>query len=149
MSDHGKESGHESHGHQSHGHESEDQIDFRKVIAVGVVSLVIFAVATWWAVAILHGERAHLKGREEGRVGSELGKMEIGIVDQVPFSKDQRLDVWRARHAEWLSGYNWVDRQHGIVTMPIERAMDAVVAGAAPPAPASSGTAPPHSGGEK
>ena len=154
MSEHGKEShGHESHGHESHGHESEDQIDFRKVIAVGVVSLVTFAVASWWAVSILHSERAQLKGREEARPGSEIGKAEIGIVDQVPFAKDPRLDAWRAEHSQRLNSYTWVDRQQGIVTMPIERAMDALVAGTAPPAPASSGatsgTAPAHSGGEK
>jgi len=141
------------HGTESHGHESEDQIDYRKVIAVGVVSLVTFAVASWWAVSILHSERAQLKGREEGRPGSELGKAEIGIVDQVPFAEDKRLDVWRAEHVAWLNGYNWVDRAHGIVTMPIERAMDALVAGAVPPPPASSGatsgTAPAHGGGEK
>jgi hypothetical protein len=135
------------HGKESHGHESEDAIDFRKVIAVGVVSLVIFAIASWWAVSILHSERALLKGREEMRPGSEIGKAEIGIVDQVPFTKDQRLDAWRARHAQWLNSYNWVDRPHGIVTMPIERAMDALVAGAVPPPPASSGTAPAHPGG--
>ena len=120
---------------------------------MGVVSLVTFAVASWWAVSILHSERALLKGREEARPGSELGKAEIGIVDQVPFNKDQRLEAWRARHTGWLNNYNWVDRANGIVTMPIERAMDAVVAGAVPPPPASSGatsgTPPPHSGGEK
>jgi hypothetical protein len=136
-------------GKDSHGKEGEDHIDFAKVIAVGVVSLVIFAAATWWAVLILHGERSHFKGREEGRVGTELGKAEIGIVDQVPFSKDKRLEVWKAERAEWLNNYNWVDRPHGIVTMPIERAMDAVVAGAVPPPPAASGVAPAPGGGAK
>jgi hypothetical protein len=137
------------HGKESHGKESEDNIDFRKVIAVGVVSLVIFALATWWAIAILHGERSQLKGRSEGRPGTQLGKTEIGIVDQVPFSKDKRLEVWKIERAEWLANYNWVDRAHGIVTMPIERAMDAVVAGAVPPPPAASGTAPAPAGGQK
>jgi len=137
------------HGKEPHGKESEDNIDFRKVIAVGVVSLVIFAVATWWSIVILHGERAELKGRSEGRPGTEFGKTEIGIVDQVPFSKDKRLELWKTERAEWLAGYNWVDRAHGVVTMPIERAMDAVVAGAVPPAPASSGTTPAPSGGAK
>jgi hypothetical protein len=141
MSDHGKE---------SHGKESEDNIDFGKVIAVGVISLVTFAAATWWAIAILHSERAGYKGREEARPASEIGRPEIGIVDQVPFSKDQRLQLWKTERAEWLNSYNWVDRAHGVVTMPIERAMDAVVAGAVPPPPASSGGAPAAPpGGEK
>jgi len=137
------------HGKESHAKESEDNIDFRKVIAVGVVSLVIFALATWWAIVILHSERSQLKGRSEGRPGTQLGKTEIGIVDQVPFSKDKRLEVWKIERAEWLASYNWVDRARGTVTMPIERAMDAVVAGAVPPPPAGSGTAPAPAGGHK
>ncbi|HET6150492.1 MAG TPA: hypothetical protein VFH68_23335 [Polyangia bacterium] len=137
------------HGKEPHGKESEDNIDFTKVIAVGVISLVTFAVATWWAISILHGERARFKGREEARVGSDMGKTEIGIVDQVPFSKDERLQVWKIERAEWLANYNWVDRAHGIVTMPIERAMDAVVAGAIPPPSATSGTPPPPAAGHQ
>jgi len=131
-----------THDKDAHGKESEDNIDFGKVIAVGVVSLVIFAIATYWAIAILHTERAQLKGHQEGRVTPEMGKLEIGIVDQVPFSKDRRLEVWKKDRALWLNGYGWVDRTHGIAHMPIERAMEAVIAGATPPPPASSGTAP-------
>jgi hypothetical protein len=33
--------------HDSHGHGDPDKIDFKKVITVGVVSLVIFALASW------------------------------------------------------------------------------------------------------
>jgi hypothetical protein len=126
------------HG-ESHGVVKEDRIDFPKVIAVGVVSLVIFALATLWAISILHTERASYRGREEGRVGTEIGKAEIGIVDQVPFSKDERLQVWRNERNHWLNGYDWVDRAQGLVHIPIERAMDALVAGAVPPPPAASG----------
>jgi len=129
-----------AHDKDPHGQSNEDQIDFRKVIGVGVVSLVIFALATYWAVAILHGERAQMKGREEARVAAEIGKPEIGIVDQVPFAKDTRLAEWRKERADWLNNYGWVDRAHGIARMPIQRAMDAVVAGAVPPPPASSET---------
>jgi hypothetical protein len=140
---HSKDShGKDGHDKGPHGEESEDNIDFGKVIAVGVVSLVIFAVATVWAISILHSERAQMKGREEGRVGTEMGKPEIGIVDQVPFSKDRRLEVWKKERADWLASYGWVDRPHGIAHMPIDRAMDAVVNGAVPPPPASSGTRP-------
>ena len=122
----------------SHGVAKEDRIDFPKVVAVGVVSLVIFAVATVWAISILHTERASYKGREEGKVGTEIGKGEIGIVDQVPFAKDERLQVWRNERNAWLNGYDWVDRPHGLVHIPIDRAMDALVAGAVPPPPAAS-----------
>ena len=138
-----------AHGKESHGKEAEDTIAYPKVIAVGLVSLVIFALATWWSIAILHGERAGFKGREEGRVGSELGKTEIGMVDQVPFSSDGRLDIWKKERAAWVNGYGWIDRAHGIVHMPVDRAMDAIVAGAVPPPPASSTPTPPPAGGTR
>src|SRR6266700_2556218 len=109
MSAHGKD----PHGNDSHGHANEDQIDFGKVIAVGVVSLVIFALSTWWAIHILHSERSQMKGREEARVAAEIGKPEIGIVDQVPFSQDTRLTEWRKERTDWLNSYGWVDRAHG------------------------------------
>jgi hypothetical protein len=128
-----------SHDPGPHGIQKEDRIDFPKVIAVGVVSLIIFALATWWAISILHSERASLKGRGEGRMTAELGKHEIGIVDQVPFQDDKRLDVWKKERAEWLGQYGWVDRAHGVIHIPIERAMDEIIGGASPPPPASSG----------
>jgi hypothetical protein len=137
--------------HSSGGHDDEvDKIDFKKVIAVGVVSLVIFALASWWAIAILHSERAMLNKRGEIHRPTEIGSAEIGIVDQVPFESDSRLAQWRAERAAVLNGYGWVDRAHGIIHIPIERAMDAVVSGAVPPpsvggpagSPATAGGAP-------
>jgi hypothetical protein len=131
----------------AHGQQAEDRINFHKVIAVGVVSLVVFALATWWAISILHGERADMKGRAEGHVTSEMGKAEIGIVDQVPFNGDKRLLRWRHERAEWLRGYGWVDREHSLIHIPIDRAIDEVLAGAVPPpvspAPAPASPTPP------
>jgi hypothetical protein len=113
-----------------------DTIDFKKVIAVGVVSLVIFALASWWAATILHSERSALGPRVEWKAPTEIGNTEIGIVDQVPFQGDVRLDKWKTERAEWLNGYGWVDRARGVAHIPIDRAMDEIVAGASPPPPA-------------
>jgi hypothetical protein len=130
--------------HSAGGEAQEDKIDFKKVIAVGVVSLVIFALASWWAATILHSERAALGPRMEWKAPTELGSAEIGIVDQVPFEGDQRLQKWKTERAEWLTGYGWVDRARGIAHMPIERAMDEIVAGAVPPPPAPDTMPPEH-----
>jgi hypothetical protein len=127
-----------------HDEPGEDRIDFKKVIAVGVVSLIIFALASWWAASILHSERSALGPRVEWKAPSELGSAEIGIVDQVPFQGDGRLNKWKAERAEWLNGYGWVDRARGVAHIPIDRAMDEIVAGAVPPAPAPE-TMPPGS----
>ncbi len=122
--------------HSSGGEADPDKIDFKKVIAVGVVSLIIFALASWWAASILHSERTALGPRVEWKAPTELGNAEIGIVDQVPFQGDQRLQKWKAERAEWLNQYGWVDRARGVVHIPIDRAMEEIVAGAVPPPPA-------------
>jgi hypothetical protein len=126
-----------SHNHEHHGmgsdNGSDDAIDFKKVIAVGVVALVVFALGTIWAVAILHREtaRAHATTGVTSRPAL-IGQPEIGIVDQVLFSGDHRLADWRAERAARLNGYGWIDRSKGIAHIPIEKAMDEVASGALP-----------------
>jgi len=114
-------------------HEDLDAVDWPKVIVVGVVSLAIFALGTFWAARILHQYTAHLE--EERGIATPLvqeRRPEIGIVDQVPFISDHRIDEWRKERAERLEGYGWVDQSHAVAHVPIEKAMDMVVAGAAP-----------------
>jgi hypothetical protein len=125
-------SSHDPHSDHSSGQQSEDQIDFAKVIAVGVVSLVIFALGTLWAVAIFHRETARSKAATGQAAQPVLGRAEIGIVDQVLFEGDHRLATWRAERAARLNGYGWMDRSKGIVHVPIERAMEQVAAGTLP-----------------
>jgi len=125
-----------SHSHDTHdhppGHKSEDQIDFTKVITVGVVSLIVFALGTIWAVAILHHETAKVQASTGVSRYPELGKAEIGIVDQVLFEGDHRLATWRAERAARLNGYGWTDRSKGLVHIPIERALEEAASGALP-----------------
>jgi hypothetical protein len=128
----------DQHGH----HDASDEIAYGKVIAVGVVSLVIFAASTVWAAWIL----SHETKKNEQATGAiyrptRVTEEEIGIVDQVPFSIDTRLHRWRAAHDARLNGYGWVDRGKGIAHVPIERAMEAIATGALP-AGAPTGTAP-------
>jgi hypothetical protein len=123
------------HGSPTDGHaaQNEDQIDFTKVIIVGVVSLVAFALCTLWAVQILNSETKKLAEEHgEARKATEVGKDEIGIVDQVPFQSDTRLDRWRKERHEALNGYGWVNRSRGLAHIPIEKAMEQVAAGAVP-----------------
>jgi hypothetical protein len=121
---------HDPHGG---GHKSEDEIAYGKVIWIGVISLAIFAASTVWAAVIL----SHETKKNEQATGVthrplRVTEEEIGIVDQVPFAVDTRLHRWRAAHAARLNGYGWVDREKGIVHVPIERAIEAVAGGALP-----------------
>jgi len=133
---------HSTHDPHGHGHKSEDEIDYWKVILVGIVSLAIFAGSTVWAAWIL----SHETKKNEQATGAikrppRVMEEEIGIIDQVPFSIDNRLHRWRKAHDARLNGYGWVDRDKGIAHVPIERAMEAIATGALP-AGAPTGTAP-------
>jgi hypothetical protein len=120
------------HPHDSQGDNASDSVDYVKVIAVGVVSLIIFAIATYWAAIILRRETARVQAEAGKSRPVMVGRTEIGIVDQVPFSSDHRIEQWRAAHSAWMHGYGWVDRSKGIAHIPIETAMGQVVAGALP-----------------
>jgi hypothetical protein len=114
-------------------HGSSDEIDFVKVILVGLGSLILFAAGTIWAVAIFHREtaRAHA-ATGPARQPVMLGQTEVGIVDQVLFEGDHRLADWKADRKGHLDGYGWIDRSKGIAHIPIEKAMDEVLSGALP-----------------
>ena len=129
----GHDNPHLSHDQHDHGQKSEDEIAYGKVIIIGVVSLAIFALSILWAALLLRHETKKVEdatgvSHRPMRVVQE----EIGIVDQVPFSIDNRLKRWRAEHDARLNGYGWVDRSKGIAHVPIESAIEAVSGGALP-----------------
>jgi hypothetical protein len=117
-----------------HAHDgASDEIAYGKVIAVGVISLLIFAGSIVWAGVILsHETKKNDQATGVAHRPQRIYQEEIGIVDQVPFAVDTRLHRWRAEHNAHLNGYGWVDREKGIVHVPIERAMDAIAGGTLP-----------------
>jgi hypothetical protein len=127
-------SGHDkSHDPNGAGHKSEDDIAYGKVILIGVVSLAIFAASTVWAAIILsHETKKYEEATGAVHRPQRITDEEIGIVDQVPFATDTRLHRWNAEHNKRLNGYGWVDKEKGVVHVPIERAMEAVAGGALP-----------------
>src|SRR5450432_195169 len=117
----------DAHSHGTHSAGS-NAMNLGKIVLVGVVSLLLFAVGIVWAYRIMVARQAEVEGQGLARVPTEIGKPEIGIVDQVPFSIDHRLEVWKANNRKHLSSYGWVDRAKGVVHIPIERAMEQVIA---------------------
>jgi hypothetical protein len=117
-----------------------DGMNLTKIMLVGAGALAIFAIGIIWSYYLLGSQLKEIG--ETGRAGpaSEVGKPEIGIVDQVLFSTDTRLGVWKAEHAKRLGKYGWVDRAKGVAHMPIEMAMQKVIA--SPPDIAGEGVAP-------
>ena len=103
-------------------------INIGKIVVIGVLSLVVFAVGIVWAYYLLVNRQEDVRQFGPARVPTEIGKSEIGIVDQVLFSVDTRLDQYQAAARKKLGSYGWVDRARGIARIPIEAAMQQVVA---------------------
>src|SRR4051812_36541602 len=120
-----KESGPGPHGAQ-------DDVDYGKVIGVGVVSLLLFAVSIWWASIIWRDQIKSVEAKTGKARQVDVSRTEVGIVDQVPFVSDKRLPQWRAARKHELESYGWVDKSKNLVHIPIQSAMEKVAAGAMP-----------------
>jgi hypothetical protein len=102
-------------------------IRFGKVIAVGVISLAVFAVGSIWSVAILREKQKEMNPSGRVTLPAELGQEEIGIVDQVPFDLNRWVHKYKQEQEQRLDSYGWVDRKAGTIHVPIDRAMELLV----------------------
>ena len=107
---------------------NEDGMNILKIVVVGVVSLVIFAVSAVVAGVILSADEDAMRAQGIAPIPDDIAKKEeIGIIDYVPFDSDNRLERWHAETDKSLSGYGWVDRKKGIIHIPINEAMKQVI----------------------
>lgn len=103
-------------------------VDIRRIVAVGVVSLVLFAISAVVGYFIIRSARqGFVAERGNAAPGKYVGQAEINIVDSVPFDSDMRVAQWQADLKKRLNGYGWVDKQARIIHVPIERGMQQVV----------------------
>lgn len=103
----------------------ETPLPFGKIAVVSVVTLVTFTVFVVFTDRI----RQHQNAETAGAVAptpAQVGKPEIGIVDQTLFETEHRAADERRSKLERLSTYGWVDRERGLIHIPIERAMEQV-----------------------
>ncbi|WNG62342.1 hypothetical protein F0U59_52340 [Archangium gephyra] len=93
------------------------------VLAGALIIFTFFVVAAW----------AQLQQREKNLSPAgptqpqQLGKAELNIVNTGLFELDTRAEDEKAEQRKRLHGYGWVDRDAGVVHIPIERAIERVV----------------------
>ena len=113
------------------GHEQSDV----NVIAVGKVAIAL-ALVTILAMALLVGVFNYFKSQEGGEAIS-LDPTKVFPQPQLEKTPIPDLKAVRAAEDEVLTTYGWVDRQKGIVRIPIAKAMDMVVAKGLPVRPSA------------
>jgi hypothetical protein len=108
--------------------QAEEAIHWGKVIGVGLGAIVIFILAIWISFRFMNAREKLLQPNGPDPIPLQIGQGEIGIVDQVPFDVTRSYAAYRKERTERLNQWGWVDRKQGIVHMPIETAMEKVVA---------------------
>ncbi|HEX5745463.1 MAG TPA: hypothetical protein VFZ09_04410 [Archangium sp.] len=95
------------------------------VIAGALIVFTFFVLGTW---AQLQEREKHLDpaGPTTPQV---LGKAEINIVNTGLFQLDTRAYEEKNQQLQRLQEYGWMDRDAGVVHIPIERAMERIVSG--------------------
>jgi hypothetical protein len=107
--------------------QAEEGINWSAVLGTGIGSLVVFAIAIFIVVRMLDAREKALQPHGPDPLPKQVGQIEIGIVDQVPFDVTRSLQAYRDERTQRLETWGWVDRKAGIVHMPIDRAMELVV----------------------
>ncbi|HVE84307.1 MAG TPA: hypothetical protein VND93_15730 [Myxococcales bacterium] len=104
----------------------QERLPFGTIVAVGVAAVVLFSGAVLFTRTMLRDEtRAALPAGEAP--APKVGQDEIGIVDQRMFELEGRAERLRREQLQRLGSYGWVDRDAGVIHVPITRAMDEVV----------------------
>jgi hypothetical protein len=101
-----------------------DRVPARRLAAIGVAGLLVFAAGALWAATVQRGVTGSIRGDTAPRPAL-AGQGEVGMVHQTPFGEG----IAAAKNAEArrrLSGAGWVDRDAGVVHVPIEQAMEIV-----------------------
>ena len=108
--------------------QADEHVASGRIIAVGVLALLVFAGATWWSTRTWRTTTTRLEPNGPIAPGAEIGKPEIGLVEQVPFETSRGAEQYRREQHEWLNGYGWIDREKGVIHVPIEKAIDQLLA---------------------
>ena len=104
--------------------QADEHVASFKIVAVGVIALLVFGAATVWSARILDRTARTLSPAGPLPVGKEIGKPEIGIVDQTPFETTRGAVKYRREALQRLNSYGWVDPQKGVIHVPIDKAID-------------------------
>jgi hypothetical protein len=105
--------------------QADEHVASFKIVSVGIGALIVFAFATWWSTGMLRGEQHSLQPTGPIAPGGQIGNVEIGIVDQLPFETNRSAEQAKQQQLDWLNSYGWIDAQKGTIHVPIDRAMDA------------------------
>jgi hypothetical protein len=102
-------------------------LPYRKIVGVGLGSIIIFGLSILWSTSLLHSAEKEMQPAGPPPLPRGVNQYEVGIVNQRMFSLDQRAAQKRLQQMNRLNTYGWLDKQAGIVHIPVDVAMDMLV----------------------
>jgi hypothetical protein len=117
----------------SHGfpvRQEEDSLPSSRLLRVAVLSVGAGVLGVALSVVLLETNTGGIRGERSPPVAPSIGERALAGVDQAPIADSPAPAEVRARQRSALSQYQWVDRDAGLASIPIERAMDLLVEGA-------------------
>jgi hypothetical protein len=102
----------------------EDRLSRWSITIVIVVGLVIMAFSIWLAWALLVAEEEAIFGGDPPRDPMPAPPAQVARTRQTLIGRDREGLELRQEQRDQLSRYEWVDRDEGVVRIPIERAIE-------------------------
>ncbi len=114
-----------------HVHQEEDEISSRHLGRIAAASVVVGAVGVFFAGLLLAASTGSIRPSVAGPGGTRPAALEISGVRQTPIRETRAgLDL-RLTQMRELERWGWADRDAGIATIPIDRAIDLTLGEAA------------------
>jgi hypothetical protein len=107
--------------------QEDDRLSSRTLIAAGVVAVAVGLVGVLFAGAVLVFAGGALQPSAAGPAGTRPAERSISNIEQTPILDGKSATELQRERARRLEEWGWVDRDGGVATIPIERAMDIVV----------------------
>jgi hypothetical protein len=110
--------------------QSDERIPWLRVVVAAICAFAVFGVAVVAAIIDMRGMMGGL--RDDASIArTEIGAAQIGMVEPRLIELEDRALKLHAERKAQLNGYSWVDRQRGLIRIPVEIGMQRVVISAA------------------
>ncbi len=107
----------------------EDKLPYGRLAIVAALALGAFVLGGLWSTYLLYRPTRELLPEDHLVPAREIGKAEVGIVDQRLFAHERDAQRTRREQEDRLHSYGWVDRSAGLIHIPIEQAMSHIAGG--------------------
>jgi hypothetical protein len=110
--------------------QEEDVVAERSLTRVGGLVLVVSVLSVGIAALLLGKDQARLGGGPAERVKTEgsVAPPTLGLIEQTLIEHEARGTDQRRMEEQRLHQFGWVDRARGVAYIPIDKAIDLVVA---------------------